>query len=156
MQTYRTSILALLVLITISCTFDLKNEETIEPAALEGTWELLSETKIEKGDTTFTPAASTQRMIKILNATHFSFVRHDLTQGKDSTTATFVAGAGTYSLTDSAYSENLEYCSAREWEGNSFNFTVNVVNDTLVQKGLERIEELGIDRIIIERYVRVR
>jgi hypothetical protein len=95
-------------------------------------------------------------MIKILNATHFSFVRHDLTQGKDSTTAMFVAGAGTYALNDSVYSEKLEYCSAREWEGHSFNFTVRVVNDTLVQKGVERIEELGIDRIIIEKYARVR
>jgi hypothetical protein len=144
-----------LTMVIFSCNVEVKNEKEAT-GALEGTWELLSETKIENGDTTFTPAASTQKMIKILNATHFSFVRHDLNHGKDSTTASFVAGAGTYTLKDSSYSENLEYCNAREWEGHAFNFTVKVENDTLVQKGVERLENLGIDRIIIEKYARVR
>jgi hypothetical protein len=157
MQTYGNSLVTLLLAMTIiSCNVEVKNDETTQSSDLEGTWELLSETKIEKGDTTFTPAASTQKMIKIINATHFSFVRHDLTQGKDSTTASFVSGAGTYALKDSSYTENLEYCTAREWEGHSFNFTVKIKEDTLVQKGVERLENLGIDRIIIEKYARVR
>jgi hypothetical protein len=122
---------------------------------LEGTWELLSETKIEGKDSTFSKAASNQRMIKIINGTHFSFLRHDLTQGKDSSTAQFVAGGGTYVLKGDQYHENLEYCNARDWEGHSFDFTVQVSNDTLIQKGVEKVESAGIDRIIIEKYKRV-
>ena len=94
-------------------------------------------------------------MIKIINNTHFSFLRHDLNKGKDST-ATFVAGGGTYELKGNEYSEHLDYCSAREWEGNSFHFTVAIQNDTLVQSGREKIEGTGIDRIIIEKYFRVK
>ena len=44
----------------------------------------------------------------------------------------------------------------REWEGHSFNFTVTISNDTLIQKGIEKVENLGIDRLIIEKYVRVK
>ena len=32
--------------------------------------------------------------------------------------------------------------------------TVKVKNDTLIQKGIEKLEKLGIDRIITEKYVR--
>ncbi|MBT1704119.1 hypothetical protein [Chryseosolibacter indicus] len=134
----------------ISCS---KNQETDkEPSlSLEGTWELLSETKIEKGDTTFSPASANQRMIKIINKTHFSFLRHDLNAGKDSS-ALFVAGGGTYQLNGNTYTENLEFCNFREWENHTFTFTVNVVNDTLVQQGTEKVEGLDIERVIIEKY----
>jgi hypothetical protein len=123
---------------------------------LVGTWQLVSETKIEKGDTTFSPAAATQRMIKIINPTHFSFLRHDLNAGKDSTNALFVAGGGSYTLQDSLYRENLEFCNFREWENHSFDFVVNIAKDTLVQQGREKLEGQNIDRIIIEKYVRVK
>jgi hypothetical protein len=121
---------------------------------LEGTWELLSETKIEKGDTTFSVASKDQRMLKIINKSHFAFLRHDLTKGKDST-ALFVAGGGSYKLEGDQYTENLEFCNAREWEDHSFQFNVEVKNDTLIQTGKEKIEALGIERIIIEKYRRV-
>ena len=130
------------------------NEKTsATKSELQGTWELVSETKIEKGDTSFTPAAKNQRMIKIINGTHFAFVRHDLNHGKDSA-AMFVAGAGTYTLNGNRYQENLDFCSFREWENHSFGFEVNISNDTLIQHGREKIESLGIERIIIEKYVR--
>lgn len=125
-----------------------------EASPIEGTWELLSETKIEKRDTTFTPAAKNQRMIKIINKTHFAFLRHDLNGGKDSTNAIYVAGGGTYTLTDSAYTEHLEFLNFREWENHDFHFTVKIQNDTLVQQGQEKIEGTDIDRYIIEKYIR--
>jgi hypothetical protein len=121
---------------------------------LEGTWELLSETKIENGDTTYSEASKAQPMIKIINKTHFAFLRHDLTQGKDST-ALFVAGGGRYTLKDHDYTEYLDYFISREWENNTFHFTVDIKNDTLIQSGIEKVEGLGIDRIIIEKYKRV-
>ena len=94
--------------------------------------------------------------IKIINESHFSFIHHDLNKGKDSATAVFSAGAGTYSLKDSLYTERLEYCNAREWEGHDFSFTITIKNDTLVQSGIEKIESEGIDRINTEKYVRLK
>lgn len=122
---------------------------------LTGTWQLLSETKIENGDTVFTPAAAGQTMIKIINDSHFSFLRHDLARGKDTATALFVAGGGRYELKDDQYTEHLEYCNFREWEDHAFQFAVSIQNDTLVQTGREKVEESGVDRIIIEKYLRV-
>ena len=159
MQTYFKTCSAAFILLTMfSCDVNVKQTVSEEKSLidLQGTWELLSETKIEKEDTTYTPAAKTQRMIKILNGTHFSFVRHDLTQGKDTTNAMFVAGAGSYTLADSTYTEQLEFCSAREWENHSFSFVVSVSQDTLIQTGREKLEGLGVDRIIIEKYLRVK
>ena len=94
-------------------------------------------------------------MIKVLNATHFAFLNHDLNQGKD-TTASFIAGGGTYTLVGDQYTENLEYCSAREWEGRAFKFSVTLQNDTLVQQGIEKLEDIGVERLNIEKYVRVK
>lgn len=123
---------------------------------IEGTWKLLSETKIEKGDTTFTRASADIPMVKILNQTHFTFLRHDLKKGQDSTSSLFVAGGGRYELEGDQYTEYLEYCSAREWENNTFHFTLTIDNDTLVQQGHEKVDGTDIDRTIIEKYVRVK
>jgi hypothetical protein len=122
---------------------------------LTGTWRLLSGTLIEKGDTTVTDYTKNLSFIKIINDSHFAFLQHDLNKGKDSS-AVFVAGGGNYSLSDSSYTEHLEYCSAREWEGNDFKFTISIKNDTLVQHGVEKVEGAGVDRINIEKYVRVK
>jgi hypothetical protein len=122
---------------------------------LEGTWKLLSGTLIEKGDTVVTDYTKSVSFIKIINKTHFSFLKHDLNKGKDST-ASFDAGGGTYTLVDSTYTENLDFCNARDWEGNAFKFTVTIHNDTLIQKGIEKIEKSGIDRLNIEKYLRIK
>lgn len=125
-----------------------------ERIPLEGTWELLSETKIENQDTTFTPASSNQRMIKVINTSHFAFLRHDLNSGKDSSSI-FVAGGGTYSLVGDVYKEHLEFFNLREWENHDFQFIITISNDTLTQQGQEKVEGTGIDRYIIEKYHRV-
>lgn len=123
-------------------------------APIIGTWKLISGTLIENGDTLVTDYTTKVSFIKIINETHFAFLEHDLNQGKDSM-AVFVAGGGRYSLADSVYTEHLEYCNDRAWEDNDFSFVVTVKDDTLVQKGLEIVEEAGINRLNIERYVRV-
>ncbi len=120
-----------------------------------GTWKLLSGTTIENGDTTVTPYSGNISFIKIINDTHFAFLQHDLSKGKDSS-AVFAAGGGTYSLKDSVYTENLEYCSARDWEGNDFKFNISIKNDTLIQSGEEIVESAGVNRINIEKYVRLK
>jgi hypothetical protein len=120
-----------------------------------GTWKLVNGTVIEKGDTTHTEYTKKISFIKVINDTHFAFLQHDLNKGKDSS-AVFSAGGGRYSLKDSVYTEQLEYCTAREWEGNSFKLTVSIRNDTLIQRGVEKLEGLGVDRINVEKYIRVK
>ena len=139
-----------------SCTPKTENiESNQDKMPIVGTWKLLSGTTIENGDTTVTPYTGNISFIKIINNTHFAFLQHDLSKGKDST-AVFAAGGGTYSLSDSLYTENLEYCSAREWEENTFKFTISIKNDTLIQRGKEVVESAGVDRINIEKYIRVK
>jgi hypothetical protein len=54
------------------------------------------------------------------------------------------------------YTEHLAYCSARNWEGNDFSFTISIKNDTLIQSGIEKVETAGVNRINIEKYVRIK
>ncbi|MEP7254093.1 MAG: hypothetical protein ABI683_16980, partial [Ginsengibacter sp.] len=96
-----------------------------------------------------------KEFIKIINKTHFAFLSHELGKIKDSATSS-TSGGGTYTLNDSAYTEHLDFCSDRQWEGNSFEFKVRINGDTLVQKGIEKVENIGVDRINIEKYIRVK
>lgn len=145
------SVIVLTGILLLSCG----TRSTIKNAApVIGTWKLISGTLIENGDTLVTDYTTKVSFIKIINETHFAFLEHDLNQGKDST-AVFVAGGGRYSLTDSVYTEHLEYCNDRAWENNDFSFVVIIKNDTLIQKGMEIVEEAGINRVNIERYVRI-
>ena len=123
---------------------------------LKGTWQLISGTTVEKGDTSITWYTKDLSFIKIINDTHFAFLKHDLNKGKDSATASFSSGGGSYYLKDSLYTEHLEYCSAREWEGNDFTFTITISNDTLVQTGIEKVDNAGINRLNVEKYVRIK
>ncbi|HRH59676.1 MAG TPA: hypothetical protein PL045_03855 [Chitinophagaceae bacterium] len=143
--------------ITISsCNTPVTKEEP-QPAKLpiQGTWKLLTGTLIEKNDTTVTDYTTGKSFIKVINQSHFAFMGHDLNKGKDSL-AFYSSGGGKYDLQDSAYTEHLEYCSDRQWEGNDFHFTVIISNDTLVIQGIEKVEGAGIDRINIEKYVRMK
>ncbi|HTQ66507.1 MAG TPA: hypothetical protein VMI12_17060 [Puia sp.] len=123
---------------------------------LPGTWQLISGTLIEKNDTTVTDYTKTKKFIKIIDDTHFAFLGHDLDKGRDSANAFFSSGGGTYSLADSTYTEHLEFCSDRAWEHSDFSFTITINNDTLVQKGVEKVADKGIERLNIEKYVRVK
>jgi hypothetical protein len=138
-------------LTVISCTQESAKKET-ESLPIQGTWKLLTGTLIEKGDTTVTHYTKNLSFIKIINDTHFAFLQHDTR--KDS--VNFSAGGGRYELRGNDYTEHLEYCSAKEWEGHDFNFTLTINGDTLTQRGVEKIEAQGIDRMNIEKYVRVK
>ena len=141
--------------ILLSCgkgTGDNPSQPNLHP--IVGTWQLVRGTLIEQGDTTVTDYTKDISFIKIINDTHFAFLQHDLNKGKDS--AVFVSGGGRYTLRDSLYTEHLEYCSARDWEGNDFTFTVAIAGDTLLQSGVEKVVSSGVDRINIEKYVKVK
>ena len=135
----------------ISCNEKMQNRsEATSTIPIQGTWKLLTGTLIEKGDTTVTDYTKGRSFIKIINETHFSFLQHTLR--KDTTD--FSAGGGRYTLNGNNYTEHLEYCSAKEWEGHDFSFTVTFKGDTLIQSGVEKIESQGIDRMNIEKYIR--
>ena len=147
---------AALVMALASC-----NQNAKEPALkttqspLEGTWKLISGTTITGNDTTLTDYTKDQSMIKIINETHFAFLRHDLNLGKDSS-AVYESGGGHYTLVGEQYTEYLDYCNHRAWEGSSFPFTVSLKNDSLIQRGIEKVDKAGIDRVITEIYTRVK
>lgn len=128
---------------------------TADPADLpiEGTWKLLTGTLIEKGDTVVTDYTRDKSFIKIINSSHFAFLQHGT--GNDPS-AGFSAGGGRYTLSGNTYTEHLEYCNAKEWEGHGFTFTLTISGDTLIQSGIEKIESEGINRINTEKYVRIK
>lgn len=145
----------LIITALMSCTGKKDNNvSNTSSLPLAGTWKLLTGITIEKGDTVVTDYTGNISFIKIINDTHFAFLQHDL-KGKDSASV-FVAGGGNYSLKDSMYTEHLEYCSAREWEGNDFSFNIEIKNDTLIQSGIEKVESAGVDRVNIEKYIRLK
>lgn len=142
-------ILLIAIFSASSCT------QTQPQSPLLGTWELVSATATEK-DSTFSTFNPAQKMIKIINPTHFAFLNHARTPGKDSSAVPFTAGGGEYTLVDSVYTEHLEYFVDKAWENHTFQFVVQLEGDTLVQKGVEKLEKLGIDRVIVEKYKRVK
>jgi len=131
------------------------NSKTALPIRLNGTWKLVSGTTITKGVASTTDYTKETSMIKIINDAHFAFLKHDLNSPKDSSNH-FDAGGGSYALTGDQYTEHLDYYNDRNWEGKTFHFTVSIKDDTLVQRGIEKVENAGIDREIIERYVRIK
>ncbi|GAB3929643.1 hypothetical protein [Larkinella terrae] len=146
---FSVALLLITTLVTVSSC------ETKKPLPLVGTWELVSATATEK-DSTYSTFDPNRKMIKIINATHFAFLNHAIQTGTDSSAAAFSAGGGSYTLADSTYTENLEYFVDKQWENHKFQFAVTISNDTLTQTGVEKLEKLGIDRIIVEKYVRAK
>ena len=135
------------------CLFILSCQTASTAIPIEGTWRLLSHTAIAKGVSTVTDYTKGTHFIKIINGTHFAFLQHDLNAPKDSSNQ-FDAGGGSYTLIGDQYTEHLDYYHDRNWEGKPFTFTVHIQNDTLVQRGREKVEGEGVDQEIIEKYVR--
>ena len=145
-----------IIILLAACNPNTNNEKIKDnKLPIAGTWKLISGTLIDKGDTVVTDYTKNISFIKIINESHFAFLSHDLSKGKVAD-STFSAGGGKYHLKDSSYTEHLEYCSDRQWEGNDFNFTIVIKNDTLIQTGREKVANAGIDRLNIEKYSRMK
>jgi hypothetical protein len=132
----------------IACT----EHDTATALRLNGTWQLFAGMTITGKDTVNYPTDF--RMIKVINDTHFAFLRHDKNPPKDSSNH-FDAGGGNYTLSGNQYTEHLDYYIDRNWEGKPFTFTVEIRNDTLIQAGIEKVDAAHIDHKIVEKYVRV-
>jgi hypothetical protein len=150
----KTKITALLIAVSLLISFAFIGSKHAA-IHLNGTWQLVSGTTITKGVSSITDYTKGQRMIKVINDTHFAFLSHNLNTPKDSSNH-FDAGGGSYTLTGNKYIEHLDYYVDKNWEGKTFDFTISIKNDTLIQKGLEKVESEGVDRIIIEKYIKLK
>ena len=144
----------LLTILILSCHTKVVKDITNQ-LPINGTWQLVSGTTITNGISSVTDYTKDQRMIKIINDSHFAFLKHDLNAAKDSSN-NIEAGGGSYTLAGNVYTEHLDYFNDRNWEGKTFTFNVTIQNDTLIQKGTEKVEGAGIDPEIIEKYERVK
>ena len=146
-----------MICICLAACETISQKQSVEKTALplQGTWKLISGTLIENGDTTITDYTKDISFIKIINENHFAFLSHDLHKGKNADSA-FSCGGGPYSLKDSLYTEHLEYCNDRQWEGNDFNFVITIHNDTLTQTGVEKVASAGVNRLNVEKYSRMK
>ena len=143
-------LLAFVTLSVLSCSNEKKKNASLN---LEGSWQLISATTIEKGKTQVTNYDGYVKMIKIINGSHFAFLRHS-SNPKDTTN--FDAGGGSYTLSDDDYTEHLDFYKDKKWEGKTFNFKITLDKDTLIQKGVEKVAEANIDRVIIEKYLKIK
>ena len=146
-------ILASIAILSLTSCNQTKTNTGRDPLSITGTWKLVFSQAITNGDTVNTTPQNNVEMIKIINGSHFAFFQHDLNKGRD-TTAVYSSGSGTYTLKGDSYSEYLEYCNARDWEGHEFKFTVDLKKDSLIQRGIEKIENLNVNREITEIYIR--
>lgn len=151
------AILSLLsaALLLSSCSNPSKQPEQPAPSPLIGTWKMISATTIKGKDTAVSDYTVGKEFIKIITPSHFSFLSHDLNHGKDST-ASFVAGGGRVKIGEGKYTEYLDYCNYREWEGGIFELNYTIKGDTLTTSSIEKIEKLGIDQLNMEKLIRVR
>lgn len=129
---------------------------TVTPAnPMIGTWKLVAGATITKGETKANSYPKNQEMIKIINETHFAFLNHIVNTPKDSSNQ-FDAGGGAYTIKGNQYTEHLDYYKDKAWEGKTFTFTITFSGDTLIQKGVEKVEGTNIDRTIIEKYLKLK
>jgi hypothetical protein len=136
----------------LSCTTDeVKKEQAV---AIKGTWRLLSATTVTKGVSAFHDFTKDSQMIKIINDDHFAFLKHDLKLNKEGKN-NFDAGGGKYKLEGDQYTESLDFYNDKNWEGKTFIFKVKILNDTLFQTGIEKVEAAGVDRSITEKYLKM-
>ena len=145
------------VVLLAACKAPVKEDTAVKEAPsapIQGTWKMVSAVTVTKGDSVYTYPVKGQEMIKIINNSHFAFFKHDIKGGGGK--PVYDTGAGTYKLDGDNYTENLQYCNYREWENHSFNFKVTFKGDTLIQRGIEKIDSLKIDHEIVETYIKLK
>jgi hypothetical protein len=145
-------IIGIVVFCNISC--NKKADKKAENLPIIGTWQLQKATIVENGDTSVTDYSKNMSFIKIINESHFAFLSHTIPSKTDSSN-TYSSGGGKYNLDKNTYTEHLEYCCDRAWEGHDFQFSLEINGDTLTQTGIEKIENAGVNRLNIEKYVRI-
>lgn len=143
-------------LLAASCSKEIKTQEQVmnpskqNISAIEGTWKM-TYAEIRENDSIQVKDLSATDFIKIINRSHFAFFNQER-----GTQENFTAGAGTYSFDGSKYEENLDFINFVDYRGHTFSFDVEIKGDSLIQQGYEKIEASGVDRYILEKYVRIK
>ena len=146
-------LLLVMLFLIISCSENKKIEPPIEAdqkSTIEGSWKLVY-AHIEENDSIAVKDIDKSDFIKIINANHFAFFNQDKGSSEN-----FVAGGGTYTYNGKDYIETLDFISAVDYRGHVFPFKAEVKGDSLIQQGHEKIEEAGLDRYILEKYIRIK
>ena len=134
-------------LLLVACTQTEKKKE-VHPVV--GSWQLVY-AHIEQNDSIEVKDLENSSFIKIINDTHFAFLNQ-----VPETREGFYGGAGTYTLVGDEYAEILEYVGNPVLRGHEFSFKVEFKGDTLIQSGVEKVEAAGMDRYIVEKYLRIK
>ena len=116
---------------------------------IEGTWKMVYAETIENDSIKLKDLTETT-FIKIINKTHFSFFNQE-----NSGTKNFYGGAGTYTLEGDKYTETLNFTSVEAIKKHKFPFNIRFSHDTLIQSGVEKVKAAGINRYIIEKYIKL-
>ena len=130
------------VLLIVSCSTQVENH-------IEGTWQMVYAQTMENDSISIKDLSNTN-FIKIINQSHFAFFNQDEVNSDN-----FYGGAGTYTIDGNNYVETLSFIKFQEIRGNQFPFHVEIIGDTLIQSGIEEVESAGINREVIEKYIRI-
>lgn len=141
------SIGIILFLCTSHCA---KLQEEEKPMPIEGTWKMVYAEMIENDSIKLKDLKATT-FIKIINTSHFAFFNQH-----DTSSQAFYSGAGTYTLKGNQYTETLNFTTVDAIRNHQFPFTVEIKNDTLIQFGTELVKAAGMNRKIVEKYVRLK
>ncbi len=149
MKIYALGLCTVLLLMTGCKKPEIAGDEPETENQIEGTWKMIY-AEIREKDSVQVKDLSKTDFIKIINADHFAFFNQDHGTGEN-----FMSGAGSYSFNGTDYVETLDFISLPELRGHEFPFEVEIHGDTLVQQGREKVEEAGLDRYILEKYLRM-
>lgn len=126
-----------------------KSSSDLSEISVEGSWKLIY-ADIRENDSLMVKDLSQTDFIKIINKTHFAFFNQEKESDEN-----FMSGAGSYTFNGTDYIETLDFISITEYRGHEFPFKVEIIGDSLIQQGHEKIEEAGLDRYILEKYIRI-
>ena len=146
-------LLIVTILIIYSCSHEKKApvpQGLIQNNSIEGSWKLVY-AHIDEKDSLQIKDLNKTGFIKIINKSHFAFFNQD-----EGTSDNFVAGGGSYTFDGENYIETLDFINAPDYRGHVFPFKAEVKGDSLIQQGHEKIEEAGLDRYILEKYIRIK
>ena len=114
-----------------------KSSSDLSEISVEGSWKLIY-ADIRENDSLMVKDLSQTDFIKIINKTHFAFFNQEKGSAEN-----FMSGAGSYTF------------NGTDYRGHEFPFKVEIIGDSLIQQGHEKIEEAGLDRYILEKYIRI-
>jgi hypothetical protein len=139
--------LLIIVFVLIGCNQKKASKISLN---IEGTWQMMC-AEIVENDSLKLKDLSKTNFIKIINETHFSFFNQDKNGVNN-----FYSGAGTYELKENNYTEKLEFTTVEAIKNHQFSFLVKIKGDTLIQSGIEKVEAAGINRKIVEKYIKLK